>query len=96
MVQRHGCRKVEFRFFRPSASHVKLAGDFNDWQQEATPMSYEKDGWWRCELSLDPGVYQFKYWADGEWFNDYASFGLERGPFGWNSVVVIESNAAAA
>jgi 1,4-alpha-glucan branching enzyme len=96
MVQYNACQKVEFRFFRPGASHVKLAGDFNYWQHEATPMSTVNDGWWRCELSLDPGVYQFKYWADGKWFNDYASFGLERGPFGWNSVVVVEPTGVAA
>ncbi len=78
---------LEFRFYRPGARFVSLAGDFNAWQKTCFPMKPEGDGWWHYRLRLAPGVYQFKYYADGEWFLDYAAFGLERGPFGWNSVV---------
>jgi len=26
-------------------------------------------------------VYEFRYFADGRWFTDYAAFGLTRNPF---------------
>ena len=85
-VQANGA--VEFSFFQPRAACVLLLGDFNNWQGSAAqPMRQTKDGWWRCRLELAPGVYQFKYLADGQWYPDYAAFGLQR-PLGqWNSVV---------
>ncbi len=81
---------VEFRFYRPGARSVALAGDFNAWQKSCFPMKPDGDGWWTYRLHLAPGTYQFKYFVDGEWFLDYAAFGLERGPFGWNSVVHVD------
>ena len=79
---------VEFTFFRSQAKEVALTGDFNAWQT-CFLMSRGNDGWWRCQLMLAPGVYQFRYYSDGAWFNDYAAFGLEHGPYGLNSVVKI-------
>jgi hypothetical protein len=38
---------------------------------------------------MDPGEYRFRYWADGHWFTDYASHGVELGKHGWNSVLVV-------
>ena len=54
------------------------------------------DGWWRCRLRIAPGCYHFRYLSDGEWFMDYAAFGLDYGPFGLNSVVNVESPRAGA
>lgn len=85
---------VEFRFYRPEAKAVALAGDFNAWQKSTFPMKADGTGWWRYRLQLAPGTYQFQYFADGEWFLDYAAFGLERGPFGWNSVLLVTQGVA--
>lgn len=84
---------TEFSFFRPGVRHVTIAGDFNGWQP-CFRMTRLPDGWWRCRMTLAPGVYQFRYCADGEWYNDYAAFGLEHGPHGLNSVVVVEPSPA--
>ncbi|MDM8006133.1 MAG: hypothetical protein QUV05_08310 [Phycisphaerae bacterium] len=81
---------VEFRFYRPGARHVTLAGEFNGWNRTSLPMHVHSDGWWRYVIRLTPGCYQFRYLADGEWHTDYAAFGLEHGPFGVNSVVKVE------
>ncbi len=80
---------VEFTFYRPSATQVAIAGDFNNWQT-SFQMSRLPDGRWQSRLKLAPGIYQFRYFADGEWFNDYAAFGLEHGPFGLNSVARVD------
>jgi 1,4-alpha-glucan branching enzyme len=87
MTNQRANGEVEFSFFRPAASRVFVVGDFNGWNTSATPMGRAEGGWWRCRLRLVPGVHQFKYLADGQWYLDYGAFGLERGPLGtWNSV----------
>ncbi len=85
---------VEFRFYRPGARHVSLAGDFNGWHKTSLPMNLDKDGWWLYQIRLAPGCYQFRYVADDEWHTDYAAFGLEPGPFGLNSVVRVDAAAS--
>ncbi|MBN1489766.1 MAG: glycogen-binding domain-containing protein [Phycisphaerae bacterium] len=90
MTITHDDGSVEFRFYRPGAQSVTLAGDFNGWQHACFPMKRCSDGWWSYRFQLGAGTYQFKYCADGEWYLDYAAFGLERSPYGWNSVVCIE------
>jgi len=85
-VKRDGC--VEFRFYRPGANRVDLAGDFTDWQPRAT-MTPDGDGWWVAVMPLPPGEYRFRYVADGRWFTDFAANGVEQTPMGWNGIVVV-------
>ena len=80
---------LEFCFFRPEVQQVSLAGDFNGWQT-CFFMKRNSDGWWKCRLRLAPGIYEFRYSADGKWYTDYAAFGLAHGPFGFNSVVKVD------
>ncbi|MFP4052359.1 MAG: isoamylase early set domain-containing protein [Phycisphaerae bacterium] len=86
---------IEFRFFRPGAQAVHLAGDFNDWRQGELPMSLSKDGYWLARLKLPAGEYKFRYCADGEWFTDYAAFGVEPGEFGLDSLVRVPKRAVS-
>ena len=85
---------VEFRFFRPDATVAALAADFNDWHPEI-PMTRDAHGWWTLEMKLEPGEYRFRYVADGEWYTDFASNGVEYGAMGWNSVLVVPAPGAA-
>ena len=85
---------VEFRFFRPGATEVTLAGDFNDWTRRL-PMRRDANGWWTLELNLDPGEYRFRYVADGEWYTDFASHGIEITKLGWNSVLLVPERPGA-
>ena len=78
---------TEFSFFRPTACKVHLAGDFNNWNHEQLPMARSEDGYWRARMRLPAGEFKFRYCADGEWFADYAAFGVEPGRFGLDSVV---------
>ncbi len=84
-----GGGKVEFRFYRPDAHHVDIAGDFNGWRSASLRMHPEGDGWWVAQAPLPPGEYRFRYVADGTWYTDFASNGVERGPGGWNGVLVV-------
>ena len=78
---------AEFRFYRPHARRVHLAGDFNGWRHGELQMSMVGDGYWFARLRLPPGEFKFRYCADGEWYADYASFGVEPGRFGMDSIV---------
>lgn len=80
-------RWVEFNFFRPGADRVFLAGDFNDWRESELAMAAGEDGYWTARMRLPVGSFKFRYCADGEWFADYAAFGVEPGRFGLDSVV---------
>lgn len=87
--------RVEFRLYRPTAQFVSVAGEFNGWNPHASPMRREEGGYWSCTLELPPGSYQFRYFLDGGWVVDGAAFGLQPGPFGWNSVVYVRPPLAA-
>lgn len=86
-------RTASFRFLRPSAGRVFLAGDFNGWKPGDLAMIREADGFWTATLRLAPGEYRFRYWADGQWFVDYAAFGVEHGPFGLDGMVRVAEAA---
>ena len=77
---------VEFRFFRPTAREVALAGDFNGWRRNL-PMRRDANGWWTLRVTLAPGDYRFRYVADGEWYTDFAANGVELVKHGWNSLL---------
>ena len=96
MTTRMRDSEIEFHFFRPQARHVFLVGDFNGWNRSVTPMTPTESGEWIHTMNLPCGIYQFKYLADDEWFLDYAAFGLEKGPFGWNSVLVVDDALRAS
>lgn len=51
----------------PDAKSVFVAGSFNDWNPEATPMKRSADGGWSADIDLAPGRYEFKFIVDGEW-----------------------------
>lgn len=51
----------------PDAAQVLLAGSFNDWKPEATPMKRRANGQWEASLELLPGHYEYKFVADGIW-----------------------------
>lgn len=96
MVARDTSGELEFRFFSPQSRQVYLVGDFNNWQVGTLPMTRSPDGEWVCHLGLPAGVYEFKYFADGEWCVDRAQFGVGWAPFGCNSVTVVSGGDCPA
>ncbi|MCE5327132.1 MAG: hypothetical protein LLG01_12045 [Planctomycetaceae bacterium] len=86
---------VEFNFFRAGAKAVFLAGDFNGWRDDELGMTNDGRGNWKARLKIPAGEFKFRYCADGQWFTDYAAFGLEPGRFGMDSVVRVAEKAPA-
>ncbi|MFA6133173.1 MAG: isoamylase early set domain-containing protein [Phycisphaerae bacterium] len=100
MVTVHG-NYVQFSFFRAAASSVSLVGDFNKWQAGQLMMIPDGHGYWLATMRLPAGTFRFRYYSDGQWFTDYAAFGVEHATDNqFNSVVRVdakeEESASAA
>ena len=82
---------VVFTFKDPVAGDVKLAGDFNDWEPDKGVTTRKApDGTWEKVVRLGPGVYQYRYFVDGEWRPDPSNPRRVEGPAGGvNSVLII-------
>lgn len=69
--------KVTFRVPKEAAKDAKsifIVGDFNEWDETATPMKPLKNGDFTAILELDTSKteYQFRYLYDGRtWENDW-------------------------
>jgi 1,4-alpha-glucan branching enzyme len=70
------------------AETVYLVGDFNNWDEHATPME-KKKGRFTVTLDLEPNrEYQYRYLVNGQWHNDWEADKYVQNPFsGDNSVV---------
>ena len=73
--------KTTFRFCHATHGPVFLVGDFCHWKTDHLPMRRVSDCEWMLMLRLPPGTYEFRYFADGQWFTDYASFGVTQNTF---------------
>jgi hypothetical protein len=83
---------VQFVVVVPSANAVSLVGDFNDWDETATPMAARgADGIWSVTVPLAPGRYQYSFLVDGvTWVADPAAPRALEDDYGRpNSVVTV-------
>ncbi|NLO23384.1 MAG: glycoside hydrolase [Fibrobacter sp.] len=56
--------KVVFSIDAPLATTVSIAGCFNEWNPTKNKLKKGKDGLWSITLSLEPGVYEYKFVCD--------------------------------
>jgi len=83
-------KKAEFKLLAPEARTVAVAGTFNDWDPENTPLQKGKDGTWRTRLVLATGRYEYRFVVDGQWVSDPAAAENVPNPHGEaNSVCVV-------
>ena len=89
--------KATFRFRHAATGPVFLVGDFCRWQKDHLPMRRVCEHEWMLMLRLPPGQYEFRYYADGRWFTDYAAFGINCNNFReFNSVLRVPKVRAPA
>lgn len=86
-----GAQPVQFVLLAPEAARVSLAGDFNNWDRDATPLRRAQgNGVWSVVVPLRSGRYRYVFVVDGtRWVPDAAA---PRGPeneFGPSSVVLV-------
>jgi len=82
---------VLFSFKAPAGTMaVYLAGEFNGWRPDLDLMGDDDgDGTWTITYPLDPGTYQYKFVADGRWFQDPNNPKAAPDGFGGNNSVLV-------
>jgi hypothetical protein len=81
---------VSLEFVRPGAKNVYVAGSFNEWKPEKTPLTHAGGGRWVGNLSVKPGRHEYLFVVDGEWLPDPRAKETVQNPFGGkNSVLVV-------
>ena len=84
-------------FIDPVAESVGIAGSFNDWRPEVTPMINLGAGRWVKDLALPPGVYEYRLVVDAcKWTPDPRATETAPNPFGGlNAVLRVAAPASA-
>lgn len=82
--------RIRIEFHDEQAHEVCIAGTFNDWRPDATPMRAAGAGDWAADLSLPAGRYEYRFVVDEQWRNDPAAASQVPNGFGsFNSVVEV-------
>lgn len=67
-MEKANSKPVEFSCHAPKAKAVFVAGAFNDWKPDATPLHpHLPDGEWSVALPLATGRHKYKFVVDGQW-----------------------------
>jgi hypothetical protein len=83
-------QEVMLTFFALEAKKVNVAGNFNNWNPDATPMKNRGDGEWVVRLLLNAGQYEYRFVVDGRWCEDPRASQLVSNSHGeFNSVLVV-------
>ena len=79
---REEAKRIHFEFIYPTAESVFIAGTFNDWRPNVTPMIALGEGRWAKDLALSPGNYEYCFVVDGQWTPDPQATETTPNPFG--------------
>ena len=82
--------RVVLELVNPAARQVFVAGSFNNWQPEQTPLMAAGNGRWMGNLNVAPGQYEYLFVVDGQWLPDPNAKQTVENPFGGrNSVLTV-------
>lgn len=80
---------VRFVLLQPQAESVTVAGDFNGWDPQRTPLRRSGSGLWTLTMPLKPGRYHYMYVVDGrQWMADPFAPELSADGFGAENAVL--------
>lgn len=83
---------ISLEFIRPGAKQVGVAGSFNDWRPERTPLVQIGNGRWVGDLNVKPGRHEYLFVVDGQWLPDPNAKESVQNPFGGkNSVLTVSA-----
>jgi 1,4-alpha-glucan branching enzyme len=82
---------VAFELVKADARRVCVAGSFNQWQPEKTPLAPAGGGKWVGELNVTPGRYEYLFVVDGQWLPDPNAKESVQNPFGGRNSVLVAS-----
>ena len=76
---------------KPDAKTVCVAGSFNEWKPETTPLVSLGNGRWVGDLDIKPGRHEYLFVVDGQWLPDPNARESVANPFGGTNSVLIVS-----
>jgi 1,4-alpha-glucan branching enzyme len=83
-------RTATFTYLDHRARKVCVAGDFNNWSPDASPMLRTAGGVWVAEIRLARGRHEYLFVVDGKWVTDPKAVASSPNPHGSvNSVVIV-------
>jgi len=82
---------ISIEFIKPGAKQVAVAGDFNDWKPERSPLIQIDNGKWVGDLNVKPGRHEYLFVVDGQWLPDPNARENVQNPFGGKNSVLIVS-----
>ena len=82
---------ISLEFVKLDAKKVYVAGSFNDWKPETTPLNLTGNGRWVGNLSVKPGRHEYLFVVDGQWLPDPNARETVQNPFGGKNSVLIVS-----
>ncbi len=80
--------RVALELREPSARQVFVAGTFNGWKPDTTPLMHLGDGRWKGDLNLKPGRHEYLFVVDGQWRPDPSAKESVQNPFGGRNSVL--------
>ena len=80
--------QVVLELVNPAAKQVFVAGSFNNWQPEQTPLVAAGNGRWTGDLKVAPGLYEYLFVVDGQWLPDPKATQSVENPFGGRNSVL--------
>lgn len=82
--------RILLELIKPDAKTVAVAGTFNEWNPQKTPLSPLGNGRWAGDLNVTAGRYEYLFVVDGQWLPDPNAKESVQNPFGGtNSVLVV-------
>ena len=82
--------RVCLEFVQPGAREVLVAGSFNGWKPERTPLWHRGNGHWVGDLAVGAGRHEYLFVVDGQWLPDPNAKESVQNPFGGkNSVLMV-------
>jgi hypothetical protein len=82
---------VSIEFVKPGAKAVCVAGSFNEWKPEKTPLTPLGGGRWVGDLAVKPGRHEYLLVVDGQWLPDPNAKESVQNPFGGKNSILIVS-----
>jgi 1,4-alpha-glucan branching enzyme len=87
----NGPSHVCLELVKPGAKMVCVAGSFNEWKPEQTPLVPQGNGRWVGDLAVKPGRHEYLFVVDGQWVPDPNAKETVANPFGGQNSVLIVS-----
>jgi len=80
-------QKQVFTIIAPGAMSVQLMGDFTHWQKNPIPMEKGAQGVWQATVELLPGTHHYRFFVDGQWYDDPECTLRVPNPYGGENMV---------